>query len=772
MRFGLGQPVRRREDARFLTGRGRFVDDLGPPGALRAVVLRSPHAHARIRSADASAARAMSGVAAVWLGADVADRLAPLAGEFPLAQSDGRPAAPAALPHLARDRALWAGQPVAFVVAETAAQARDAAEAVAIDYAPLPPVTDPEAALSPGAPLLHPGAPGNLAYDWAVGDAAAVDAAFAGAAHVVRVRAVSQRVVVASLEPRAILATYDAATGRWEIEVGSQGVHAMRARIAAALKVAPDRLRVRTPDVGGGFGMKLMAHPEYGLAALAAADLGRPVAWTGDRADAMLGDAQGRDLTTDAEGAFDADGRILALRWSSVSNLGASYSSFGAGVHTAFSAPLTGGMYRVPVLFHRVRGAFTTTTPTDAYRGAGRPEMIYATERLMEAAAHAIGLDPVEIRRLNLVTPAELPYSTPGGMRFDSLDPLTNLDRATAAADRAGFPARRAEAEARGRLRGMGVAYYMERTGGGPVERAALTVTPDGRATARVGTQSTGQGHETVWAQVIHERLGVDFAAVAVEPGDSDALDAGGGTGGSRSLIMAGRVLILAAEEIVAKARRLAAVRLEAAEADIGFSAAEGGLFRVAGTDRAVRLATLAAEAGGIDGTGAVDDREATYPNGCHVAEVELDPETGGVAVAAYTIVDDFGRIANPLLAEGQVQGGVVQGLGQALMEGVRWDPSTGQPLTASLMDYALPRAADAPPLTASFNETAPTPTNPLGVKGCGEAGAVAATPALALAVHDALRSAGAAPVETPLTPDRLWRALASATRSPITRSD
>jgi carbon-monoxide dehydrogenase large subunit len=764
MQFGLGQPVRRKEDARFLTGRGTYVDDLRLPGALHAVALRSPHAHARILGVDTAAARAMPGVALVYAGADVAGRLAPLAGELPLTQSDGRPAAPAALPHLATERALWAGQPVAFVVAETPAQARDAAEAVVVTYAPLPAVVDPLAALAEGAPRLHPEAPGNLAYDWALGDAAAAAAGFARAAHVARVRVVNQRLVVASMEPRAIAARFDAATGRWEIWVGSQGVHSIRARIAAALKVRPERLRVHTPDVGGGFGMKLMAHPEYGLCALAAQDAGRPVRWSGERSDAMLGDAQGRDLTTEAEGAFDAEGRILAFRWSSVSNLGAGYSSFGAGIHTVFSAPLTGGMYRVPALHHRVRGAFTTTTPTDAYRGAGRPEMIYVTERLMEEAARGMGMDPVALRLANLVTPAELPHATAGGMRFDSLDPATNVRRAVAAADREGFPARRAEAAARGRLRGLGVAYYMERTGGGLVERAELTVTPEGRGVIRVGTQSTGQGHETVWAQIVHERLGLDWSAVDLLPGDSDALAAGGGTGGSRSLIMAGRVLFLAADAVIEKARALAAEKLEAAAADIVFSAAEGGLFRVAGTDRTVRLVALAAEAGGIDGTGAVNDREATYPNGCHVAEVEIDPETGRLEVVRYTVVDDFGRVANPLLAEGQVQGGVAQGLGQALMEAMRWHPETGQPLTASLMDYALPRAADMPAVEAAFNEAAPTPTNPLGVKGCGEAGAVAATPAVTLAALDALRAAGVTEaLDTPLTPERVWRALSAA---------
>jgi carbon-monoxide dehydrogenase large subunit len=761
MKFGIGQPVRRKEDARFLTGRGRYVDDIAPKESARAVVLRSPVAHAILRGVDAKAARAAPGVLAVYVGADVEGRLAPLRAVYALEQTDGSPAAPVEQPHLALGKLRYVGEPVAFVVAETVARARDAAEMIEIDYEELPAVVDPLAALAPGAPLLHDCAPDNRVYRWEMGDAAATDAAFAAAAHVASVHVVNQRVVVASMEPRACAARYDGA--RWEVWMGTQGSHGARARLCAALGVEPARIRVHTPDVGGGFGMKLMAHPEHALTLLAAQDLGCPVKWIGERSESMLSDAQGRDLTTEAEAAFDADGRLLAFRWRSVSGLGAYLSTNATGIHTAFSAPIAGTMYRLPALHLTVEGALSNTPPTDAYRGAGRPEVNYVTERLMSEAARGMGVDPVELRLKNLLTPGELPYDTAGGMTFDSLNPPENIRRLLAACDREGFPARRTEAARRGRLLGFGLAYYMERTGGGPSERALVTLAPDGEARIDVGTQSTGQGHETAWAQLVHEKLGVDFDRIRLAEGDSDALPLGGGTGGSRSLIMAGRVLLLAADDIVTKAKRIAAERLEAAEADIEFSAADGGVFRIAGTDRTLTLTEIAAEAGGLTGEGAVDDRFSTHPNGAHAAEVEIDPDTGALRIARYTIVDDFGRLLNPMLVEGQVHGGVAQGLGQAVMEAARWDPETGQPLTASLMDYALPRAVDAPSFRLQFNEDAPTPSNPLGAKGCGEAGSVAAIPAITLAAHDALISAGAEPIETPLTPERLWRALSGA---------
>jgi carbon-monoxide dehydrogenase large subunit len=758
MKFGIGQPVRRREDTRLLAGAGQFVDDITLPGQALAALLRSPVAHGRITRLDAGAAREMPGVLAVWTHAETAGRLNPLGSDLPLEPAP----APVTMPHLADDRVRFVGQPIAFVVVESREAALDAVEAIELEIDDLPPVTDPEAAVAEGAPLLHEEAPGNVAYRWECGDREATEALFSEAARVVSTPFLNQRLVVASMEPRAINIRYDPETGRWEGWVGCQGAHGMRAMIARSLGVKKDLVRIHVPDVGGGFGMKLMNHPEYALCALAAHDLGRPVKWVGDRSESFLSDAQGRDLRGTVEGAFDAEGRCLAMRMRTLSGLGASYSSFGVGIHTNFSAPILGGMYAVRALHAEVRGVFTNTTPVDAYRGAGRPETIYATERLMDEAARAFSLDPVEIRRRNLVTPEMLPHRTPGGLTFDSLDPARVLDLALERADHAGFEDRACAARAEGRHRGIGVAYYMERTGGPPVELTRFRVTPDGRLRLWTGTQATGQGHETAWAQIAHEQLGVDFDRIEVLQGDSDALPVGGGTGGSRSLVMASRVILGAADEMIAKGRRLAAEHLEAAEGDIEFAPELGGTFRIAGTDRKTTFAELAEGPGEITSEGRVDDSQATFPNGCHVAEVEIDGETGHLRLLRYTIVDDFGRLVNPDLVAGQVHGGVAQGIGQVMGEEMRWDPDTGQPLIASFLDYRMPRASDLPMFDLQFVEV-PATTNPLGVKGCGESGAVAGIPATALAVHDALRRAGTEPVETPFTPVRLWEALRRA---------
>ncbi|MDT8344650.1 MAG: xanthine dehydrogenase family protein molybdopterin-binding subunit [Thermohalobaculum sp.] len=757
MKFGIGQPVRRLEDTRLLTGSGSYVDDLGLPDQLHAHVVRSDVAHGKITRIELGGAVEAEGVRLVWTHADIAGRLAPLANEFPL---DPAPA-PVVLPHLADGVVRYVGQPVAFVVATSRAAAEDAAALIEIDIDERPAVTAPDAALAAGAPQLHAEAPGNLAYTWSCGDRAATDAAFARAAHIVSTPVLNQRIVVNSLEPRAVNVRHDPESGRWEVWIGSQGAHGMRAKIARALGVEPDRVRVHVGDVGGAFGMKLMDHPEYGLCARAAADLGQPVKWVGSRSESFLSDAQGRDMRGTVEGAFDAEGRCLAMRMRTISGLGAYYSSYGAGVHTAFSAALLGGMYDVGAIHAEVRGAFVNTPPTDAYRGAGRPETIYATERLMEAAARQLGIDRVEIRRRNLLTADRVPHRSAGGFVFDSLDTHTVLDRATAAADCAGFEARAAEARARGRHRGIGVAYYFERTGGQPTENTRMELDAAGCLRIWVGTQSSGQGHETAWAQIAHERLGLPIDAVRVMPGDSDALPSGGGTGGSRSLIMASQALIAGSDDLIDKARALAADRLEAAAADLEFLPGEGGVFRVAGTDIAVGLAELAHGAGGIAAAGRVKvESSSTFPNGAHVCEVEIDPETGALDILRYTIVDDFGRLVNPELVAGQVHGGIVQGIGQVIGEEARWDPDTGQPLNGSFMDYRLPRAADLPMFDLAFEEV-PARTNPLGVKGCGESGSVGGIPATALAVLDALWRAGyREPLETPYTPIKLWQAL------------
>ena len=758
MKFGVGQAVTRKEDDRFLRGAGRYVDDIVFPAQAYAVLVRSDAAHARFAPLDLGAARRAPGVLAVYAHADIADRLKRLGNSAPVAQADGSPLAPVTMPHLADGTVRFVGQPLAFVVAQTVAQARDAGELIVPEYEELPSVTQARAALQDGAPLLHAAeAPSNRAYTWSVGDAAAVEAAFARAARTVAVPVANQRLIVNAMEPRATNVKYE--DGRWLVWSGTQGSHSLRAKLAAQMGVDEGAIRVHTPDVGGGFGMKLQAHPEDALVCLAAKDLGRPVKWTATRSESFLSDAQARDLRTMAEGAFDETGRITAIRAHSVSNLGAYYSTFGAGIHTAFSASLLGGMYDVPAMYHEVEGAFTNTTPTDAYRGAGRPEVISVTEQVIEAGARAFEMDPVAFRRLNLVRPDQIPYVAQGGMVFDSLEAVRNIDDAMAASDEAGFAARRADARARGKALGRAAAYYYERTGGGPIERATITIKPDGIVEAAIGTQTTGQGHETAWSQLIHQKLGVPYDSVHLLQGDTDLLPAGGGTGGSRSLIMASRVFLKAGDQIIDKARETASTLLEAAPADVEFDAGGGARFRIKGTDRSVTLFDVAAEMGGILGEGGVDDRESTFPNGCHVAETEIDLETGEIALTRYDIVDDFGVVINPLLVEGQVHGGVVQGLGQVLHEGAAWDPETGQPLAASYMDYRMPRADDLPNFTFKLNEV-PATTNPLGVKGCGEAGTVAAIPAAALAVADALRSVGAEAPEPPFAPWLVWQAL------------
>ncbi|MEO0822736.1 MAG: xanthine dehydrogenase family protein molybdopterin-binding subunit [Pseudomonadota bacterium] len=762
MKFGIGQPVKRVEDLRLLRGEGRYVDDVSLPDQAHAALLRSPVAHGRVRNLSLEAARSLPGVLCAWGYEDISGHLAPLTSEIPVPIE----IAPVSVPNLADETVRFVGQPVAFVVAETRALAESAVEAIEADFEELEAVTDPVAALAPGAPQLHPEAPGNLAYQWECGDAAAVEALFAEATHVVRSPVLNQRIVVASIEPRAINVAYDRDSRRWEAWTSSQGVFGMRAKLAASLGVDADRIRVQTADVGGAFGMKLMNHPEYALCALAAERLGRPVKWIGSRSEAFLSDAQGRDMRGEVEGAFDADGRCLAMRMRTVSGIGAQYSSASVAVHTHFSAPLLGGMYAVKATHSSVRGAFVNTPATDAYRGAGRPETLYATERLMEAAARQLGMDRAEIRRVNLVRSDQLPHPTPGGLKFDSGDTLRVLDRAIADSDYAGFEARAAEAARRGRHRGLGLTYYFERTGGGPVEHTEMALGEDGILRIRIGTQASGQGHETTWAQIAHEKLGLALENIRVLSGDSDGLPGGGGTGGSRSTVKAGQVLTLGAAHLVDQARAKAAEHLEAAEGDVEFDAAEAR-FRIAGTDRTVGLAEIAAEAGGITGRGHVNEAITTYPNGCHVCEVEIDAETGQLEILRYTVVDDFGTLINPMLVEGQVHGGVVQGIGQVIGEAAVWDRDTGQPVTGSFMDYQLPRAADVPSIALSFEEL-PAPSTELGVKGCGEAGSVGGIPSTALAVLDALWRAGVRePIETPYTPLKLWQALQRAESVP-----
>lgn len=761
MKFGVGQPAWRKEDRRFLTGKGRYIDDHAPQGALHAFVLRSGAAHARISLGGLDEARAAPGVQLVMSFEDISGQFKPIASAFTLPQRGGGAQGAAPLPHLADGVVRFVGQPIAFIVAKTLDQARDAAELISVDYDDLPVVTEAHAALAEGAPQLHDTAPGNLIYDWETGDKAAVDAAFSKAAHVVRTEVVNQRLIVMAMETRGIVISYDPESERWEGWVGSQGAHSMRNGMAGEMGVEPERLRIHAPDIGGGFGMKIMQHPEYALAAEAAKRCAAPVKWIADRSESFLSDVQARDLKTLIEGAFDEEGRILALRSDGVSNLGAACSTAGPAVHTTFSAVLIGSMYRAPAAYVRVRGAVTNTTPTDAYRGAGRPEYIYNTERLMDEAARQIGLDPLTIRRINLLTPEDLPWEGLGDLSYDSLDPARLVDAAVEASDYQGFDARARASAEKGLLRGRSLIYYMERTGGGPQENARVEISADGEAVIHVGTQSTGQGHESTWAQILSAALGLDWMKISLADGDSDALPLGGGTGGSRSTLMASRVIRLAADEVIHKCREAAAEEMEVAPADIEFDP-EAGMFTVAGSDLRRAITEVISAMGGVSGYGRVNDTIPTFPNGCHSAEVEIDPETGKVTLERYTLADDFGVIINPMLAGGQAQGGVAQGIGQALCEQAVYDGESGQPLAASFMDYAAPRADDIPALEPRFIEV-PCKTNPYGVKGGGESGSVAGIPAVVLAVQDALHRAGGEIVEAPFTSEKVWRALGGA---------
>ncbi|WP_194745289.1 xanthine dehydrogenase family protein molybdopterin-binding subunit [Thermaurantiacus tibetensis] len=750
---GVGRSVERVEDGRLLTGRGRYTDDIRLPGMLHAVTLRSPYGHARIRRIDTSAAAAMPGVVAIYTHADVAD-YGPVPCMVPLS---GPIQTPRLL--LAKDVVRFVGDGVAFVVAETREQARAAADAIEVDYEELPAVASIAAATAPGAPKVWPEAPSNVLFTWEAGDAAAADAAIAAAAHRVSLRIVQNRVAPTSMEVRAAVAQWE--EGQGILHVGSQGVAGMRALLAGmVLKCPPESLRIVTGDVGGGFGMKTFIYPEYALVLHAARALGRPVKWAGDRSDAFQTDTHGRAMESDATLALDADGRILGLKVETWSDLGAYQAQFGPAIQTFAGGRILGGVYRIPAIHNRVHGVVTNTAPVDAYRGAGRPEATYIIERLMDAAAHRLGLGTDEIRRRNLLTPDELPHANGLGLTFDVGNFPAVLEKALANADWAGAPARRAEAARRGRLHGRGLCYYVEIAGGGSAEEFAdVRVGSDGVVEVAVGTQSNGQGHETVYAQVTAERLGIPLEQVRIVQGDTARLDQGHGTGGSRSMAWGGSACLEAADALVARGIALA-------KADLGDEVdyAEG-LFRARNSNASLSLAELAARhPGGLDGRSryAPEQPRPTFPNGCHVAEVEIDPETGVVEVTRYSCVDDFGTIINPLLLQGQIHGGVAQGLGQALLENVVYDEAA-QLLTGSFMDYGLPRADDMPPAIAFDSLPTPSPTNPLGAKGCGEAGTIGAMPAIMNAIIDAL---GGTQLEMPATPEKIWR-LAQAQRLP-----
>ena len=769
--FGIGQAVRRKEDVRFVTGKGTYTDDANRPGQAHAVFLRSPHAHARIKRIDTAAARAAHGVLAVYTGDDVARaKLGMIRCVVPLKNRDGSNYANPGRPLLAQERVRHVGEAVAMVVAGTLAEAKDAAELIEVDYEPLPAVTEPAAAVKPGAPLLFDAAPNNVAMDWELGDAKAVEAAFAAAFRVVKLDLSISRSIVTPLEPRGAIGEFDKSSGRYTVEVGTQGVFTARATIAKSLAVPEDKLRVVTRDVGGSFGMKGFDYPEHALVPWAASQLDRPVKWMSERQEAFVSDTQGREQQVHAELALDKDARFLAIRVENFANVGAYLSYFSLLIPTVAGLRLLTGAYRIPAAYAHVRAVFTNTVWVDAYRGAGRPETAYVLERLVDLAARETGLSVEEIRRRNFVPPEAMPYQTPMVVRYDSGNFPLNFDTALKGADRAGFAGRRAEAGKRGKLRGMGLAYYMEVTANMPQEKADIRFLPDGRVHMGIGTGPSGQGHETAFAQILEDRLGLPFDRIEFVFGDSDSLAQGGGTGGAKTLMLAGTALVDAAEKIIAKGKRLAGHFLEAAENDIEF---RDGTFTIAGTDRSItimELARRAREAKGLpegvppslDEIGTSSADKNTFPNGCHVCEVEIDPDTGATEICRYTIADDFGRIVNPLIVEGQIMGGVVQGAAQALFEGARYDATSGQLLTGSLMDYAMPRAADYPSIAITFNEV-PCTTNVLGIKGAGEAGSVGSIAATMNAVIDALAPAGVGHIDMPASPARIWAALAAA---------
>jgi len=757
-KFGLGQAITRVEDRRFLSGGGRYVGDILPEGCLHALVLRSTHAHARFALSGVDAARALPGVRSILTAADIGD-LGPVPCLAPLANSDGTQGHLAPIPVLAVGTARHVGDALAFVVADTLDAARDALEAIAVDYDPLPAVATLADATASGASAVWAEQPDNVAYDVKLGDAAAVDAAFAAAAHVVTLDVENNRLITNFMEPRGALAAWDGEN--LTIHVSSQGVHGLRNTLAnVVLKIDPDRVRVITPDVGGGFGTKAFMYREYALAAVAAKRTGRPVRWLGDRSDHFVADAQGRDNLARAEVATDAEGRFLAMRFDILGNLGAYLSQFGPYIPYLGATMMT-GVYRTPHIHVRVRGIYTNTTPVDAYRGAGRPEAAYLLERTVDHVARTLGLSPIEIRRRNFIRPDQMPYATPVGDRtYDTGDFDGHLTQALSAAGWDGFAQRLARSKAAGRLRGIGIATYIECTAWGDGEDVAVKLETDGTVTVRVGTQSNGQGHATAYAQMVSEHLDVPLETVRVIQGDTAEVATGFGTGGSRSIPVGGVSVWRASSDLAAKLRLLASDVLEAAATDIEFA---GGTVRVVGTDRQITLLELArrpeATVERVSGAGGFVPPDATYPNGTHIAEIEIDPETGVTNVVGYTICDDFGVVLNPLLLAGQVHGGVVQGVGQALLERTVFDAG-GQLLTGSLMDYALPRADNVPSFRFETRNV-PSTTNPLGIKGAGEAGSIGSCPAVMNAVVDALhREFAIQHVDMPATPERVHAAI------------
>src|SRR5579863_2031372 len=764
-RFAIGQPVPRAEDPVLVRGAGHYSDDFSRPGQAYAVMVRSPYAHGMIRGIDTAEARAVPGVLAVYTAADLeAGGIVPMPARQVMNNRDGTPMLQPVRHVLATDKVRHVGEAVACVIADSLAAAKDGAEAVTIEIDPLPAVTEPAGADASDAPLLYDDVPGNVGLDFHFGDSEQVTAAFAAAAHVTRLRLRNNRVVVNPMEPRAALAEYDGGEQHWTLHIGCQGVFGFRNYIAQVMGVGRDKVRVVTDRVGGSFGMKQPNMPEHFCIMHGARMLGRPVKWTDERSGSFVSDTHGRDHDMTAELALDRDGNFLAVRLTGYGNLGATYGAPGPSTRNAQRNTL--GVYKTPLIEVNTKCVFTNTTPVGAYRGAGRPEANYYMERLVDAAAREMGIDQLELRRRNHIPAAAMPYKSPNGTTYDSGDFTNLLDKAVALADWHGFPKREQESRARGKLRGRGISDYLELTGPPGREMGGIRFEPGGDVTIVTGTLDYGQGHWTPFAQVLAARLGIPFRHIRLLQGDSDELIAGGGTGGSKSMIVSGNAIVGAADKVIERGKQIAAHVLEAAAADIEF---RSGSFVIAGTDRSIGIMDLAAQLNGgldlppelpqtLDVADIYDGPPSAFPNGCHIAEVEVDPQTGMVEVVKYTFVNDFGVVINPLLVDGQAHGGIVQGIGQALREATVYDDD-GQLLTGSFMDYAMPRADDAPFFVHEFHSV-PATTNPLGAKGCGEAGCAGALPSVMNALVDALWESGIRHIDMPATPERVWRAI------------
>ncbi|MEQ8481252.1 MAG: xanthine dehydrogenase family protein molybdopterin-binding subunit [Hoeflea sp.] len=774
---GIGARVARKEDKRFITGKGRYTDDMVVPGMKHAHFVRSPHAHARIKSIDTSEAEKMPGVIGILNGAQLTeDAIGNIICGWMIHSKDGSPMNMGAWRPLAQDTVRYVGDAVAIVVADSKAQARDAAEAVVVDYETLPVVTDAVEALKDGAPQLHPEAKNNLIFDWEIGDGAATDAAIASAAHVTEMKIVNNRLVPNPMEPRAALGSYDEAEDHYTLWTTSQNPHVARLVLSAFYNVAPEnKLRVIAPDVGGGFGSKIYIYPEEIVCLWASKRTGVPVKWNSDRTEAFLTDAHGRDHISTVKMAFDADNKITGFKVDTIANLGAYMSLFSSSVPTYLYATLLSGQYAIPAIHANVRTVYTNTVPVDAYRGAGRPEACYLLERVLETAARELGVTPAELRRRNFIR--EFPYQTPVIMCYDAGDFDASLDAAMKAIDYDGFAARRAESESRGMKRGIGISCYIEACGIAPSaavgslgagvglwESAEVRVNAVGTIEVLTGSHSHGQGHETTFSQLVAERFGVGMDSVSIVHGDTDKVQMGMGTYGSRSGAVGMSAIVKALDKVETKAKKIAAHLMEADESDIVI---ENGELKVAGTDKSVPWFQMALAAytahnlpegmePGLKEGAFYDPSNFTFPAGTYICEVEVDPDTGKTTVIDFVAADDFGKIINPMIVEGQVHGGVAQGIGQALLEGTHYDPETGQLLTASYMDYTMPRADDLPSFKVSTTETV-CPSNPLGIKGCGEAGAIGSPPALINAITDAI---GNNDLTMPATPERVWAAL------------